>query len=260
MSQIRETLKILKARWPEVVLIIGLTVLLPFLRKLPTKLKYHSALNLIFLPIFLLLALMVITTMLYCGFIRTVYLEGQKRQAIPVLLRTGLHFLWRIIVLGSLYGIPLLTLMLLSTHLVARRVESGETDTVQNIFLIHQLLVSVIRIILMKFIIFIPALVIVLDCGAFESFKFIKKCRLSDAKELIALFCFQIALGFVWTFLRTLYGAATIPPFTFRIGSSITACFIGLIIAVMAVRFVASLDLAYDGQTQALDSQGLLKF
>ncbi len=116
-----------------------------------------------------------------------------------------------------------------------------------------------INVILIKLILLIPALVIVLDCRAFESFKFLKKCRLRNAGELIALFCFQIALGFFWTFLRTLYGAATTSQLTFRIVGSITTCFIGLVIAVMAVRFVASLDLVYDAQTEPLDSQGLLK-
>jgi hypothetical protein len=246
MTEIKKTLTIFKARWPETILIIGLTILLPFLRKLPTKLNYRSALDLMVLPTFVLVALIVITIVLRLGFVRTVYLEGQKRQPIPVLLWTGLHFLWRMIVLGSLYGIPLVILMLLSIRLLGKGVERGETDIGHNIFLIRRLLVLVAYIILMKFILLIPALILVLDCRAFESFKFLKKCRLRDAKELVALFCFQIALGLFWTFLRTLYGTATIPHLAFRIVSSITTCFIGLITAVMAVRFVASLDLVYD--------------
>jgi hypothetical protein len=246
MTEIRKTLTIFKARWPEIMLIIGLTILLPFLRKLPTKLRYRSALDLMVLPTFVLVALMVVIMMLRFGFVRTVYLEGQKRQSIPVLLRTGLHFLWRMIVLGSLYGIPLLILILLSIRLLGKRVEAGETDIGHNIFLIRQLLVVVANIILMKFILLIPALVLVLDCRAFESFKFLKKYRLRDAKELISLFCFQIALGFIWMFLRTVCGAGTIPHLAFRFLSSITTCFIGLITAVMAVRFVASLNLVYD--------------
>ncbi len=86
MTEIKKTLAILKARWPEVILIIGLTVLLPFLSKLLTKLKYDSALSLTVLAVLALavlatsfsLALMLITIMLRSGFLRTVYLEGQK--------------------------------------------------------------------------------------------------------------------------------------------------------------------------------------
>ncbi|MFB0524736.1 MAG: hypothetical protein ACETVZ_04300, partial [Phycisphaerae bacterium] len=125
MTEIKRTLEILKARWPEVILIIGLTILLPFLSKLLTKLKHDSVLNLTVLASCFSFALMVISVVLRFGFLRTVHLEGQKRQSIQILLRTGLHFLWRMIVLGSLYGIPIFTLMLLSTRLVAKRITPG---------------------------------------------------------------------------------------------------------------------------------------
>ena len=254
MTEIKKTLAILKARWPEVILLIGLAVLLPFL----SKLLANSALSSTVLSVGFLLPLMVIRTMLRLGFLRTVYLEGQQRQTIAVLLRTGLPFFWRMIVLGLLFSIPLLTLMLLSIHIAAKRVAPGEAGILHNISLIRQLLVLVINIIVMKFILLLPALVIVLDCRVFESFKFLKKCRLRDAGTLIVLFCFKMAFPCLWMLSRTLYGTTTAQPI-FRIVSSTTTCFIGLIIAVMAVRFVASLDLVYDAQTEPLDSQGLLK-
>jgi len=253
MTEIKKTLAILKARWPEVTLIIGLTILLllPFLSKLLTKLKHDSALSLTALAACFQLALMVITIMLRSGFLRTVYLEGRKRQSIAVLLRTGLHFLWRMIVLGLLYGIPLLTLTLLSIRLVGKPTAPGETDILHKI----SLLVLVINIILMKFILLLPALVIVLDCRVFESFKFLKKCRLRDAGELIVLFCFMMAFPYLRMFSRILYGTTTRLQLIFRIAISIITCFIGLIIAVMAVRFVASLHLVYDEQISPSDSQ-----
>jgi hypothetical protein len=253
MAEIKKTLAILKARWPEVILIIGLIIFWPFLSKLRTKLKYDSVLNLAALAAWFSLVLMIIAATLRLGFLRTVYLEGQKRQSIAVLLRTGFHFLWRMIVLGSLYFMPLLMLTFLSTRLAAGRVTPGETDILHNIVLIRGLLVLVITIILMKFILLIPALVIVLDCRAFESFKFLKNCRLRDARELIVLFCFQRAFSCLWLFFRRLYGAIIIPQSIFSVVYSVTMCFIGLIIAVMAVRFVASLNLMYDNQPSSLD-------
>ncbi len=249
MNEIKKTLAILKARWPEVTLIIIIS-LLPVLAGLvisPRSMRVFLWL----LGFFPLISVLILAT-LRSGFLRTVYLEGQKRQSIAVLLRTGIHFLWRMIVLGLLYSIPLLTLTFLSTRLVARRVTPGETDILHNIFLSRQLLVLVITIILMKFILLIPALVIVLDCRAFESFKFLKNCRLRDARELIVLFCFKMAFPYLWMFLRRLYGATTTPEHIFSIVNSVTTCFIGLIIAVMAVRFVASLHLVYDNQPSSL--------
>lgn len=257
MTEIKRALAILKARWPEVILIIGLTILLPFLSKLLTKLKHDSALSLTALTACSLLALMVIKAVLRLGFLRTVLLEGQKRQSFPVLLRTGIHFLWRMIVLGALYGIPLLTLMLLSTRLVAKRTTSGEIGILHNIFLIPQLLILATNIILMKLTLLIPALVIVLDCRTFESFKFLKSCRLRDAKELIVLFCFKMAIPYLWMLLRIPHSATA--QWLIRAVTSATTCFIGLIIAVMAVRFVASLPLVYDNQPNALDFEDSLK-
>lgn len=239
MTEIKKTLAILKARWPEVILLIGLAVLLPFLSNLLTKLKYDSALSSTVLSAGFLLPLMVIRTMLRSGFLRTVYLEGQQRQTIAVLLRTGLLFFWRMIGLGLLFSIPFLTVTLLSTRLVGKPTVLGQL---------------VINIILMKFILLLPALVIVLDCRVFESFKFLKKCRLRDAGELIVLFCFKMVFPYLWMFLRTFYGTTTPQPI-FRIVSSITMCFIGLIIAVTAVRFVASLDLVYDENISSTDSE-----
>ena len=152
-----------------------------------------------------------------------------------------------------LFSIPSLILTLLTTRLVARQVAPEEIDTLQKIFLSRHLLVSVINIILMKFILLIPALVIVLDCRAFESFKFLKNCRLRDARVLIILFCLKIAFPYLRTFLQTLNDTATITQQVFSFADSVITCFIGLIIAVMAVRFVASLNLVYDNQSGSLD-------
>ena len=244
MTEIKKTLAILKARWPEVILLIGLVVLLPFLSNLLAKLKYDSALSSTVFAACFLLPLMVIRTMLRSGFLRTVYLEGQQRQTIAVLLRTGLPFFWRMIGLGLLFAIPFLTVTLLSTHLVGKPTALGQL---------------VMSIILMKFILLLPALVIVLDCRVFESFKFLKKCRLRDAGELIVLFCFKMVFPYLWMFSRTLYGTTTRPQLIFRIVTSITTCFIGLIIAVTAVRFVASLHLVYDNPPSSLDFEDLRK-
>lgn len=250
MTEIKKTLAILKARWPEVILILGIN-LLPVITNLVLSPKSMQVFWW-YRGIFPLISILMLTT-LRSGFLRTVYLEGQKRQSFLVLLRTGLHFLWRLIVLDLLFGIPFLILILLNVHSIAGRVAHGGTDILHNIFLIRYLLVLVINIILMKFILLMPALVIVLDCRAFESFKFLKHCRLRDARELIVLFCFKMALPYIWMFLRRLYGATTIPQLIFSIVNSVTTCFIGLIIAVMAVRFVASLHLVYDNQSSSLD-------
>ena len=251
MTEIKKTLQIIKARWPEAILIIGIGLLsIPaMLLVTPSKIGCLESMVLFrwLTSIFSMVIILMLIT-LRSGFLRTVYLESQKRQSFLILLRTGLHFLWRMIVLGVLYWILLVMLIRLGiylTYLVGKLVTSGETGIARNPFLINPLLVSAANIILMKFILLIPALVIVLDCRAFESFKFLKKYRFRDARELIALFCLQIVLGFLWMFLRTICGTTTLRPI-FEIGASVITHFISLTITIMAVRFVASHDLVYD--------------
>lgn len=91
MSEIKETIAILKARWPEVVLIIGLHVLTMLVNKLLLRLtEIGSFLGLINLCC--MLALFVIIALLTVAFQRTAYIEGRKRQSPLDLLLIGKHF------------------------------------------------------------------------------------------------------------------------------------------------------------------------
>lgn len=254
MTEIKKTLIILKARWPEVALIIGVSILpvltnvLPRVKILRLMWDFGWLYNIIFSLLMLIPLLILI--MLRSGFLRTVYLENQKRQSLAVLLRTGIHFLWRMIVLGALYMIPFTTLTLLSSHLVARWASPG------GISFLHRLLPIAFNIILIKFILLIPALVIVLDCRTFASFKFLKQYRLSNAKELVGLFLFKIALGLLWIFLAKLANAATTSHYIFMIAYLTISQFVTLMITVTAVRFVAS-GVAYDNSPSTSDLQNL---
>jgi len=113
MNEIKKTLQTLKARWPEAALII----IIPLLWKLSPRLvellqlKSIRTINRIILPVCWLLILIV--TLIRCGFLRTLYLEGSKRQSVPALLRIGAHFLWRMFILSLIYSLPLMVLLYL---------------------------------------------------------------------------------------------------------------------------------------------------
>jgi hypothetical protein len=248
MTEIKKALQIIKARWPEAALIIGIGLLSTPVMLLATPSQigrlYSTALFRWLTPVFQMVVILVLL-ILRSGFLRTVYLESQKRQSFLVLLRTGFHFLWRMIVLGVFYRIfwgMLTWLSTYATYSVGKLVASREAGISHAFF--SSLLVSAVTIILMKLILLLPALVIVLDCGAFESFKLLKKYRFREARELIALFCFRIALGCLWIFLQP-YNATILRPI-FRIGTVAIMDFISLTIVIMAVRFVASHNLVYD--------------
>jgi len=105
---------------------------------------------------------------------------------------------------------------------------------------------SAASMILIKLMLFIPALIFVLDCRLGESFGLLKHCRLSKVIEPAFLYCLSISLGmFSWAITVNLRDNS---PFlyyfsmTFR---SVISSFLGLAIGIMTVRYAASLKLVY---------------
>lgn len=258
MAEIKKTLTILKARWPEVTLIIGLYVLAVLSNNLSRAARpdLTRTLFLLRIPFSLFsLTLMVVSMILNYGFLRTVHLEGQKVQTPMALLKTGRHFFWRMVGFGLIYIVPYFILAWLIFLIIKyfTFIDTGFLETAKVTPWLYQLCSIAPMLILIKVVLFIPALILVLDCGVFKSFKFLRKCKLLDSRELVALFCLQMVLPFLWIFLQIPYNPATSSQYILRIVSSIIGQFIGLIISVMAVRFVASLHLVYDNQPNSLD-------
>ena len=113
MTEIRKTLEILKARWPEVVLIIALDWSCRCSINM-TQIIFHPIGKLLRILITLVyISFTIIIFMLIFGFQRTVYLEDRKRQSPFVLLREGKHFVLRLVGLGILYSLALACLQIL---------------------------------------------------------------------------------------------------------------------------------------------------
>ncbi len=260
MTEIKKTLAILKARWLEVAFIIGIPLLAILSRKLLLNAGVKSISIIYSATLFIPLLFSLISILLRLGFLRTVYLEGQKQQTLVVLLRTGIHFFWRMFVLGLIYALPFILLMIVFSKLMSLSV----------IPWLHTLYPILVSLILIKLIVLIPALIIVLDCRVFDSFKFLRRYKLSNAKELIFLYCGNIAIGLFRSILsRYFWGTScgttccnitTTPQYILTTVFSIITYFISLIIAVMAVRFVASHDLPYDDYGASLNSESLQEY
>lgn len=253
MNEIKKTLAILKARWPEVVFIVGIYLLAILSRKFILKVEAKSALTLYYTIIFVPLLFSLTSILLRFGFLRTVCSEEQKRQTLVVLLRTGIHFFWRMFVLGLIYALPFILSIIIFSKLMSLRV----------IPWFRTLYSILVNLILIKLVVLIPALIIVLDCRVFDSFKFLKLYKLSNIKELIFLYYGNIAIGFFGPvlsryYLGTSYGTTccnvtTTPQYILTTAFSIISYFISLMIAVMAVRFVASQNLVSDNHEHSND-------
>jgi len=264
MTEIKRTLAILKARWPEVTLIVGLYALAVLSNNLFRAARPDLTKTLILLRIpfsLFSLTLMVVSTILNYGFLRTVYLEGQKGQTPMALLKKGRSFFWRMIGFGLPFTIAYFILswriFLIIKYFTS--IEIGFFETAKVTPWLYQLCFIAPMLILIKVVLFIPALILVLDCGIFESFKFLRKCKLLDSRELVALFCLRMVLPFLWVFLRIPYNPETASQYILRSVPTVIGYVLWLIIAVIAVRFVASLDLVYDGGQSSLNSGNLVQ-
>jgi hypothetical protein len=247
MTEIKKTLAILKARWPEVAFIIGIYLLTTLSGRLLLTAGRKSIPMTYLTIIFVLLLFLLIGTLLRFGFLRTVYLEGQKRQALIVLLRTGNHFFWRMFALVWIYAFPVTLSIIMFSKLIPSHV----------IPWFYTLYSTLVNLILIKLMVLIPALIIVLDCRVFDSFRFFRRYKLLNAKELVFSYCGNIALVLLASTLSHYCSITTISQYILSTVFSIITYFISLMIAVMAVRFVASCNLVYDNHKAPLNSGSL---
>jgi hypothetical protein len=255
MTETKETLEILKARWPEVLFIIALDVFSLSINM--THIIFHpigQMLSLLITLVFISFAIIIF--ILIVGFQRTVYTEDRKRQPLFVLLREGKHFVLRLVGLALIYFLALACLQILFLWAI----EHAAPDfmgTRWGASLAYQLPSTSVSLILMKPILLIFPLIIVLDCDILTNFKMLGRCRLRDARELVILFLISLGLPFLWALLPSQHGM-TISHYFLTILHSITGQFIYLMVVVMTIRFVASQNLIYDNGSKPLDSQGSL--
>ena len=179
------------------------------------------------------------------GFLRTFYLEGQKRQSLTTLFRAGKFFFWRLTKFALIY-VPILFIFTWLTFLLIKPVTGIETsfwETAKDSPFIFQLCFSVAALFLIKPALLTIPLMVVLDCPLFDSFKLLRQCKLRHAKELLMLFCIRMGISLLWVLMPNIKAAATPFDYILIIGGTVLQGFIGLMVAVMGVTFVSSLDL-----------------
>ncbi len=262
MNETQKTLAILRIRWPEVTLIIGLYTLVELSHSLfgfaePDVTKTS------FLPsILFILSLTVVSMLLTYGFLRTVHLEGPKEQTPMDLLKTGKHFFWRMVGFGfifaGLYYILTWIIFLITKYFTSTN--TGFIESAKSAPWLYQLCSTATMLIMIKVYLFIPALILVLDCRVVNSFKLLSKFKLFKSKELVVLFCLSTAMPLLWLLLKISENPETISQYIITIGTIVTGQVLGLIVTVTAVRFVSSLDLGYDGLITDSNSEDLLKY
>ena len=249
MNELKDTIEILKARRLEIAFIICIS----FLASLSLGIsdaypEYQSWLGLTSL------GLTLVNILIYLGFLRTIYLESDKRFSLTDLIHKGKRFFLRYFVLGLLYLIFLVVIAQVVFHIlkIALSIDGGLREAGP---VIARLCWFITMLILIKPYLLIPALIIVLDCGIFESVKFLKHCKLFQVKVLLLIYGIKIASPIIWLLL-TNYKESELTAFTQTVFSlSFYAMYqvFTLIIFIMAVRFIASQDFVPDYNTDLIN-------
>lgn len=262
MKEIKNTLLIFKARWLEAAAIVGLSGVYPILSMLSRDVR-NSNQTLSNTVIYLILvlvsfAVVIIQIMLFYGFQRSVYLFETRRNSLAELLKYGAYFFWRLIGFGIILAIAHFFLQWLISIPTAPFLCPDSTlfQRVKECPMVFAFHSSFASIVLIKPVLFISALIIVLDCKLFESFKFLKICRLPKAKEAVILYCVAILVStFLWALGQNLISPQSTEYYLYTFASSVLRTLLSLMWAVLAIRYVASLELDYDRQIQpaALD-------
>ena len=226
MNEIKETLAILKTRWPEACLIIGLGLLPRLLN------RFYFGPSIVGVGVFLLL------TIISAGFLRTVYLEQNKQRTPLDLIQIGKHFFLRLFGFGIILSLAMMLFIVLL----------GRVVSLTNFHHVNQIGFTVITLVLAKLTLLIPAIIIVLDSRLSESFSLLWKVKLLKAKPLLIVFLIQtVVLPYLYLplLLSSFYQAASATPLAFIISKlySIVLAILALMVKVMAIRFVSSLNL-----------------
>lgn len=126
-------------------------------------------------------------------------------------------------------------------------IDTSFLETAKTVPFVYYLCFAIAALILIKPLLLVFAIVIIRDCKLLESFKLLKHFRLFDAKGLVMLFLAFTVLTVMWAFLPPIESEMAITQIILRALLSVVQSFMGLMVVVMAVRFVGSLDLSYNG-------------
>jgi len=251
VKYIKEAISIFKNRWPEAAMLIGLALALGFLNMNFFVIEKGDA-SPQAANVFLFLAIMVFFLLFKLGFLSTAHKSKDQHQQPLTLLKEGRKFFWRFVLLGMIYAtayfaVTLAILPFFDVGDIANSNPEKLMPILEKVSLIDYLIITVV---FMKFIIFLPALVIVNDVTVPLSFSLLKSCKLKDAKGLVVLFLIQVAINLIWMAMPD-FGIELKYQKIMAILPAITNQCFTLLITVAAIRFVADLDLLYDNENES---------
>jgi hypothetical protein len=246
MTEIKKILNILKFRWPEVILIIGLMAISAASEALSVeKGDAYNDFSLIYM--FFSVSLRIAAYLLSLGFLRSVYWNPWQYQTPMSLLKTGLS-LFKPMIIFSLFLAPFF-LVLISIFFILINSFSAADYTFLNFAekspWLFRLCMTAPFIVLIKPVLLMPALIITGHVKVIQCFRSLKNFRLAKATTLLFLFFSSIAFGLLTEFYPNQMAAIVL--------SAMVHTFIAGVLSIMinlsAIKFVASVKFGYDNDS-----------
>jgi hypothetical protein len=196
-----KVIDILKARWAEVLLVVGFQTGVLFLfEQIVMTADEQAASRRAAMPehiAFLLgvgtMAFAIIAQMLYLGFLRTAYEEGITRWEPGQLLRIGRYYFWRVVRFSLLMAAAIVGL-LIPLMSIAYAVTGIKPPEPLPVWATGVVLICIL-IVLIKPMIFSQAIMIARDVMALRSIGMLSEYRLTQAPGIVAIYILVLALG-----------------------------------------------------------------
>ena len=181
-----QTFAILKNRWREVCFLFALWIvssLLECASRMSFKSGSHPS-NTTMLFDAANFCVLFLELVLSAGFVRLACLRGREHQSLPPLWRAGICFFWRMLGFDCLIGIIALVISVLIRKTLFALVSPGiPASPTAKLCMLH-----LSFIILMKPLIYVPAIIISQNAGNWAAWKRMRSFRILAAPQLPVLF------------------------------------------------------------------------
>lgn len=182
----KPTFEILKSRWQEVVALFALWISISWIENTgsATTGSGHQPWNLasLFFPIVFCGSFL--ASVLSCGFVRLACVQGQEHQSLQSLWKAGIHFFWRMLGYACLLGVAVLVVVVLTRKALIPHCFPSITDGLNA----RALTYCLPGIVLMKPLMYMPAIIISKDCGIRAAWNQMWCFRILAAPQLLVLF------------------------------------------------------------------------
>ncbi len=247
---IQKAIEIVKARWPEVMLVVVLQAALMLFSDelvLMADTAETSNVQLPFWPSFLLgVGTMVAATiwqMLYLGFMKTSAVEGPHPQQPLDLLRFGRPYFWKIMLFQLLFVFVLLLLSMVMAATLGGLIWKTEDITkIPEWF--SQICALAAVALMIKPALLVPARIVVCDNSVGEAVMAMRQYRMGEISSLFKVLAGGVGVIFVFMLLAELAGKKTVLYYIFSGMHHLSFSMLFLVLALMAVLWVQkNLDL-----------------